>query len=475
MVSDAMTNERTAVGGWGAVPSNVEAEAALLGALMVGDVDRLLEAAVERLTAASFYEPVHGRIFDAIQRQHALGKPTNPVFLKGYFDGDEGLASLGGQGYLARLTANLEGLLAATHLIEQIADLAARRKVMGAMREAYERCADVGTGLAEIVSAVDTAIDQRAGDTVVESDAAQCMAAFQAELGAEHFGVRNHDIPPLDDLMGALEPKSLTILAARPGMGKTAVATNYALGAAKKGHGVTFVSLEMSREQLAGRMIAHASFDFDDDRMRVPYTAIQRRALSRAQREDTDVIAEAIGRLPLNVIDAGTLTIGRLERIVRSQKRAMAARGVSLDLVVIDYLQLLHCDVRRRSAYEAISEISTRLKGLAKDNGVAVLALAQLSRSVETRPDKRPLLSDLRDSGQIEQDADTVLFLLREEYYLAQTEPRDDPDEHDKWEAKVNRCRGMIDFILAKRRNGTIGTAQGRFYGPYQAVRKLND
>ena len=177
----------------------------------------------------------------------------------------------------------------------------------------------------------------------------------------------------------------------------------------------------MSREQLAGRMIADVSFDDADNR--IPYTAIQKRSLTAYQRGQVNEVAAIIGKLPLSVIDAGTLTMGRLERIVRSQKRAMAARGATLDLIVVDYLQLLHCDERKRSAYESISEISTRLKALAKDNGVAVLALAQLSRSVETRPDKRPILADLRDSGQIEQDADAVLFLLREEYYLQQAEP----------------------------------------------------
>lgn len=464
-----MLMDRQEAAAWSALPSNVEAEAALLGALMAGDVGWLIEHAADALSATSFHEPVHGRIFDAIQRQHSLGKPATPVFIKGYFDDDDGLGALGGTAYLARLTANMEGLLAPREFVAQIADLAARRKVMGAIRGAYGQCADLQVELSQIVSGVDTAIDQRSGESIVESDMAECMASFQADLDAEQVGVVNRRIEAIDDLVGALEPKSLTILAARPGMGKTAVATNYALGAARSGHGVCFVSLEMSREQLAGRMIADASFD-DADR-RIPYSAIQKRTLNPWQRERVNDLARLVGKLPLNVIDAGTLTIGRLERIVRSQKRAMVARGVTLDLVVVDYLQLLHCDDRKRSAYEAISEISTRLKGLAKDNGVAVLALAQLSRTVESRPDKRPILSDLRDSGQIEQDADAVLFLLREEYYLRQAEPRNEPDEHDKWQDKLNRCMGTIDFILAKRRNGTIGTAQGRFFGAYQAVR----
>lgn len=451
------------------LPFNLEAEACLLGALMMEDMGALVERAADRLSAGAFYLAEHGLIFDAIQRQHSLGKSTSPVFVKGYFEGTDTLTHLGGIRYLAKLTSDSLGLFAGRDLIDQIAGLATRRKIMAALHEAYQQCADTASDVPDIVSRIDAALDDKHLDTVVESDAAECMTAALADLDKEHVGVLNHRIEAIDTLVGALEPKSLTILAARPGMGKTVVATNYALGAARAGHGVCFVSLEMSREQLSGRLIADVGFD-DADR-RVPYAAIQKRSLNPWQRDRVNEIAGWIGKLPLSVIDAGTLTVGRLDRIVRSQKRRMAARGVNLDLVIIDYLQLLHTDDRKRSAYEAISEISTRLKGIAKDHGVAVLALAQLSRVVETRPDKRPILSDLRDSGQIEQDADAVLFLLREEYYVTQAEPQDDPDKHADWEERLNRCRGTIEFILAKRRNGTVGSSKGRFYGPYQAVR----
>jgi len=451
------------------LPANAEAEAALLGAMMAGDMGPLIEYAAERLAAGSFIEPGHGRIFDAIQHQHALGKPATPVFIKGYIESDESLHQLGGARYLAQLTADMSGLLAPYDLVDQVADLASRRRIMSALGEAYDKCADLGTDVAAVVSQIDASIDDRQQTAIIESDADECMAAALADLDKEHVGVLNHRIADLDDLIGALEPKSLTILAGRPGMGKTAVATNYALGAARAGHGVCFVSLEMSREQLAGRMIADVGFDDADHR--IPYAAIQKRSLNLHQRDRVNVIAKWIGDLPLSVIDAGTLTIGKLDRLVKRQKRRMEAKGHKLELVIVDYLQLLHPDERRRSAYEAISEISTRLKGIAKDHGIAVLALAQLSRVVETRSDKRPILSDLRDSGQIEQDADAVLFLLRQEYYLKQAEPQNDPPAHEKWQADVNRCRGTIEFILAKRRNGTTGTAKGRFFGPYQAVR----
>lgn len=455
--------------GWLAVPSNVEAEASLLGAMMTPDMAWLIEYALDRIDSGSFHEPLHGRIFDAVARQHDLGKPATPVFVKGYLDGDETLAALGGNTYLARLTGAGDGIFIGRELVEQVADLANRRRVMAALRGAYEQCSDLNAGLVDIVGHVDAAINERQDDGIVETDAAGCMTAMLSDLDTEHAGVTCGRIETLDGLIGALEPKSLTILAARPGMGKTACAVSYAIGAARSGHGTCFVSLEMSREQLAGRMIADVGFDDPD--ARVPYTAIQKRSLNHWQRERVNEIACWIGKLPLTVVDAGTLTMSRMKRIVRSQKRQMAVRGQKLELVIVDYLQLLHPDERKRSAYEAISEISTRLKGLAKDENVAVMALAQLSRVVESRADKRPILSDLRDSGQIEQDADAVLFLLREEYYLKQAEPQNDLEAHEKWESDMDRVRGQIEFILAKRRNGETGTAWGQFFGAYQAVR----
>jgi len=464
--ADGTNHERSPVS---ALPSNVEAEAMLLGAMLMGDAGALIERCVDRLKSGAFFFPLHGRIFEAILREHALGRNVTSVTIKGYFENDPDIKGLGGLGYLARLTADPMALISARDNCDLVAELARRRKIMIAMRDAYERCIDPTVEVTEIVSDVDAAIDEQQTAGIVESDADEVMTAALAELDAEHVGVSNHRIEVLDDLLGALEPKSLTYLAARPGMGKTAVATNYAIGAARAGHGVCFVSLEMSREQLAGRMIADVGFENAD--RRVAYSAIQKRTLNSWERERVNDIARWIGKLPLSVVDAGSLTVGRLDRIVRSQKRRMAAKGNKLELVVVDYLGLLNPDQASRSRYEDIGKVSRRLKAIAKDHEVALLCLAQLSRAVEQRPDKRPILSDLRDSGDIEQDADAVLFLLREEYYLNQCEPQHDMEKREEWQAKLDRCRGAIEFILAKRRNGTTGTAKGRFYGPYQAVR----
>ena len=251
-------------------------------------------------------------------------------------------------------------------------------------------------------------------------------------------------------------------------MGKTALALSYAIGAAQQGHGVLFVSLEMSSTELAARMVADLCFNGNDG---VPYNAIRDGVLNDWQADKVCKARDTMHRLPFHVVDAGQLTVGRLNTLIRRHARKMAARGHKLELVIVDYLQLLSSDARGRSNYETVSEVSRGLKAAAKDHGVAVFALAQLSREVEKRPDKRPQLSDLRDSGQIEQDADAVLFLLRPEYYHWQAEPEKDTSAWDKWEAELREMLGAIEFILAKRRNGVTGATFGSFYGTYQAVR----
>lgn len=250
----------------------------------------------------------------------------------------------------------------------------------------------------------------------------------------------------------------------------TALALSYALGAAKQGHGVLYVSLEMSSVELAARMAADLCFS---SRMQIPFAKIRDGNLSRDERRHLAEAGQRMHQLPFQVVDVGSLNIGRLNMLVRRHARAMAAKGFSLDLVIVDYLQLLSPDSKGRSTYEAVSEVSRGLKALAKDNELAVFALAQLSRTVETRPDKRPQLSDLRDSGQIEQDADAVLFLMRQEYYLRQAEPEQDDVKRAEWEIALREVQGQIEFIVAKRRNGVTGSAKGAFHGAYQAVRGM--
>jgi replicative DNA helicase len=218
----------------------------------------------------------------------------------------------------------------------------------------------------------------------------------------------------------------------------------------------------MGADELCARAASEMSFGGPGQ---VPYSDFQQEG--QPGRAVMNAIAEAERRMadmPLEIIDTGGITISRLQMEVRRAKRRMAAKGEKLELVVIDYVQLVRSDNKGHSPYERVSEVSMAMKALAKDNEVAVLALAQLSRSVESRPDKRPMLSDLRDSGQLEQDADLILFLLREEYYLRK-------EKAEGWEAAIQAVQNEIEFICAKRRHGVEGSAKGYFYGQYQAVR----
>lgn len=449
---------------------NVEAEAALLGAAMIDNA--VLDRAIEHIDPADFSMPLHSRIWAALARERAAGRHAGAIALKGYFEGDEDLAAVGGFGYLARLSGDSTGLLIPTReLAGQINDLAVRRRVRTGLMETAGQCADLERAVAEIVSDVDGVIRAPSEQSARQSTGGEAMDDLIASLDEPRTGVTCGIIPDLDELLGSLRPGSMNVIAGRPGMGKTAVALTYARGAAELGHGVQLFSLEMGRVDLAGRVAADMCFDLTPAE-RIAYSAIRDRDLSESQRRDVARAAKHLHSIPLAIVDTGSITIGRLRAMVRSQKRRMAAQGNSLDVVVVDYLQLVRPDSSARSAYEAVSEVSRGLKALAMDEQVALIALAQLSRSVETRPDKRPQLSDLRDSGQIEQDADAVLFLLRQEYYLRQAEPVDaDDDAYGKWEADLKRVQGVIEFILPKRRNGSPGSAYGRFYGVYQAVR----
>lgn len=450
---------------------NLEAEAILLGRAMIEN--DVIDVVREILAPEDFGFDLHCRIWSAISRERDAGRHVTPIALHGYFEADPQMEQSGGFAYLARLTGNEVCLIVpAQQVAHQIKDLATRRRLRAGLMEAAGSCADIETAVPEIVSAVDAVIRAPTDETARQATAGECMDDLIASFDVPHAGVTSGIISSLDSLWGKLRPGSMTVLAARPGMGKTAVALTFARGAAEQGHGVMFFSHEMSGAELAGRMAADVCFDRGAPN-RVPYSAIRDRELGADQRRSVQQARCHVGSLSMSIVDAGSVTIGRLRAMVRGQKRRMAARGVNLGLVIVDYLQLVRPDGQMRSTYEAVSEVSRGMKALAMDEQVAVLALAQLSRSVENRVDKRPILSDLRESGQIEQDADAVLFLLRDEYYLRQNEPDAGrgSDEHASWQSALQRTEGVIEFILAKCRNGSPGTARGRFYAPFQAVR----
>jgi len=447
--------------------ANVEAEGAVLGALMIEN--SLVDQAADKLSPQDFAEPIHARIFELIVQQVSRGKSASPISLRPFVEGFPGLDEVGGPAYLARLTGDGFGLLALDGLIEQILELSARRKMMAALQSAVDACRDMDATIDEIVAHADTALDGRADDNINQVSGAEAIADLLKSYEQPISGVTCGSIPEVDRILGPMRPKQLVICAARPGMGKTTFALSYALGAARNGHGVLFVSLEMSSRELAARMAAEMCFTHGDNS--VPFSAINEGRLEDWQMRRVVEAESRMHQMPFHMIDTGSLTTGRLNILAKRYARRFAARGHKLELIVVDYLQLMRTGHREQSRYEAISEVSQSLKAIAKDHGVAVMALAQLSREVEKRPDKRPTLGDLRDSGQIEQDADAVMFLLREEYYLEQTKPPELSPKFPEWVSNMEAVKGRIEFILAKRRNGRPGIAIGDFHGTYQAVR----
>lgn len=449
--------------------ANIEAESVVLGAMLIDS--KMIDRVADILTPDDFYEPLIGRMFEATRDNYFAGKACSAVALNGLFKDDEAYKLVGGPAFMANLTASSAALIGATDLAKQIADLARRRRVVEGLDQASALAADQSIPLSETIEAADTALSAATvhSDGVEHVTGAGCVDAMLAQLDSKDRGVTCKIIPPMDDLLGGARRKQMIILAARPGMGKTAVALSYSIGAAMNGHGVLYVSLEMSKAELGARMAADVCFDGERG---VPYGKIVDQSVRGDDIRKLVQARDIIKDLPIHVADASTLSVHRLNVMVRRYARRFAAKGERLDLVVVDYLQLLSGD-KGKSAYETVSQISRALKAIAKEHDVAVLALAQLSREVEKRTDRRPQLSDLRDSGQIEQDADTVLFLLRNEYYLSKEEPEPYTADHMKWEQLMADHKNKIEFICAKRRNGETGKGTGAFHGAYQAVRGL--
>lgn len=457
------------------LPQNVEAEAALLGALMIDN--RLVDSIADSIEPEHFFEPLHARVFSAIVGQRNLGRVANPITLRPFFEHDEAMQELGGPSYMATLTGSGAAVIGARDFAEQIKDLAFRRALIGGMQEVIEsarRGESDGDSLRKCVADAENVLasvddEQHGTEEIGAGKAAMRVVDNLSRKDQLNQGVRS-GIDVLDAVLGPLRKKSLTILAARPGMGKSALAISYGNGAAKRESGVLLINLEMDNDDIAERALADICFD-EDYGERVPFAAITSGNISTVQGRTLARGASALDELPITFVDIAAAGPGKISRLIRRHKRRMEARGHKLELVIVDYLQLMSSDNRSvTNPYERVSEASRGLKRAAKENDVAILALCQLSREVEKRADKRPQLSDLRDSGQIEQDADAVLFLLRPEYYLELAKPETE-DLLATWEEAMRTASGVIEFICAKRRRGKAGSGRGFFASSYQAVR----
>ncbi len=458
------------------LPRNIEAEAAFLGAILIDN--RIIEDISIKLRPEHFFEPLHGRVYDQILRLIDRNMLVTPVTLKPFFEADESMRELGGPGYLVKLTADGAGLIGARDFAQQIYDLALLRELVSVGRTLVDNALDTSDtvdpkGQIEAAESALYKVAEGEGETGSMKSflAASTEAIKNVEKALQSGGHLSGITTGLDSVntkVGGLHNSDLIILAGRPGMGKTALATNIAFNAAQRwlrerednipedkgvGARVAFFSLEMSADQLATRILAEQS-GISSELLRMGKISREDfRELSRASRELQD--------LPLFIDDTPALTIAALRTRARRLQRQ---KGIGL--IVVDYLQLLQGSGRgsNDNRVNEISEISRGLKTLAKELGVPVIALSQLSRAVEQREDKRPQLSDLRESGSIEQDADMVWFVFREDYYEANKQP--DPANEaatQAWREKMERIFGLSELIVAKQRHGSTGKVRLKF------------
>lgn len=457
------------------VPQNIEAEQALLGAIMVNNEAR--DRVSGFLTAEHFFDPLHARIFDVSDRLINAGKLVSPVTLKTFFENEEPLGELSVPQYLARLTASATTVINAEEYGRTIYDLAILRQLISIGTDMVSNAyvADVDIPPSEQIAEAEQALYGLAESgkygsgfqpfrTALTDALDMANAAYQRDGGLSGL---SSGLKDLDEKLGGLQKSDLVILAGRPSMGKTALATNIAFSIARSfradhksdgtrevldGGVVAFFSLEMSSEQLATRILSEQSG--------VSSELIRRGKISEEQFGRMVDVARDLEGIPLYIDPTGGLAIAQLSARARKIKRQHG-----LNLVVVDYLQLLTGSSRRASEgrVQEVTEITTGLKALAKELEVPILALSQLSRQVEQRDDKRPQLADLRESGSIEQDADVVMFVFREEYYVGRREPRLNTAEHFEWQEEMDRVTGLAEVIIGKQRHGPTGTVRLQF------------
>ncbi len=460
-------------------PHNLEAEQALLGAVLVNN--EALDRVSGFLSPSHFFDPLHGQIYETLATLIHAGKTATPITVKTFFENSEPIdANTSVPQYLGRLAANATTVINAAEYGRTIYDLATRRALIvigeDMVNTAYDSAVDhapkaqieeaegrlyslaeqnkYGQGFESFGSALRTAIDM-------------ANSAYQR---SGHLSGLSTGLADLDSKLGGLQRSDLVILAGRPSMGKTALATNIAYNVAKlyeperqadgtttakNGGIVGFFSLEMSSEQLATRILA--------EQAEISSEKIRRGMINENEFRKLAEVASEMSRIPLYIDQTGGITVAQLSARARKLKRQNG-----LDLLVVDYLQLLSgSKARSENRVQEITEITTGLKALAKELGVPVIALSQLSRQVETREDKRPQLSDLRESGSIEQDADVVMFVFREEYYVERTKPAEGTPEFADWMTRMSQVSGKAEVIIGKQRHGPVGTVELSFEGQF--------
>ncbi|MEZ5839311.1 MAG: replicative DNA helicase [Hyphomicrobiales bacterium] len=468
-------NETAEAAFYRTAPHNIEAEQALLGAILVNN--EAFYRVSDFLEAGHYFDPLHRKIFETASQLIRAGKIATPITLKTFLPAEERLGDITIAQYLARLAAEATTIINAEDYGRTIYDLAIRRNLILIGEDMVNIAFDAPVDMAprEQIEDAERRLFELAEKGQFNAGFHRFSDALKAAIDMAgnayqrdgHLSGLATGLDDLDERMGGLQSSDLIVLAGRPGMGKTALATNIAFNVARAyrseqrpdgsmeaidGGIVGFFSLEMSAEQLATRIIAEQSG--------VPSERIRRGKIDEDEFARIVSVAQELQAMPFYIDQTGGLSVAQLAARARRLKRQ---RG--LDFLVVDYLQLLQGSSKRSSEnrVQEITEITTSLKALAKELHVPIMALSQLSRQVESRDDKRPQLSDLRESGSIEQDADVVMFVFREEYYMKNKKPKEGTEEFFKWQGEMEQVAGIAEVIIGKQRHGPTGTVPLQF------------
>ena len=460
-------------------PSNLEAEQALLGSILVNN--DIIDEVSTIVNSNIFYDPAHVKIYEVIESLNNKGMIANPITLKNFFEKDDMLNEVGGTEYLVKLTRFSGSAKQAVDYAKVIHEMYLRRELILISDKLSADTLNANTqeqDAENIIEGTEKSLFDLAErgsfsqsflkfNEALDQTIAMATLAMKSDQGI--VGVPT-GLTDLDEKLGGLHKSDLVILAGRPGMGKTALATNIAYHASQnlmsrqEKSSIAFFSLEMSSEQLSTRILSEQARIKSDDIRRGKVTETEINRYIETSRN--------IYNLPLYIDETPAITIATLSNRARRIKRLFG-----LSLIVVDYIQLMRApnsNNRSDNRVQEVSEITQGLKALAKELKVPVLALSQLSRAVESRDDKKPQLSDLRESGSIEQDADVVMFVFREAYYLENKQPKLGSIEHAEWQSKMNDVNGLADIILGKQRHGPTGTVKVEFEGIYTKFKDLS-
>ena len=456
------------------LPNNIEAEQSVIGTLLVSN--EIFDEINIIVSSKNFYDPMHQKIFSAIENLIYKGMLANPITLKNYFENEKDDINI--PDYLVKITKFSTSSRQTIEYSKIIYDMFVRRELIKISEGTIDsaKLKDLNISGQNIIENSEKLLFDLAEKGSFNSSLVKFDEALKFTIEMASNAYKNEEgivgvptgLTDLDDRLGGLHKSDLVIIAGRPSMGKTALATNIAFNAAKKlqesgkKSSIAFFSLEMSSEQLSTRILAEQS--------RIKSNDIRRGRISDEQFDKFIETSKNISELPLFIDETPAISIAAVSNRARRIKRLFG-----LDMIVVDYIQLMRAINTKDGRVQEISEITQGLKAIAKELSVPVLALSQLSRAVEMRDDKKPQLSDLRESGSIEQDADVVMFVFREAYYLERKEPRPATVEHAEWQAKMNEVSNLAEIIISKQRHGPTGNVMLEFEAMFTKFKDIQN